>query len=35
MLLAGVIRTSDSRHGSVGDMYANQRHILAIMGWSK
>lgn len=28
MLFAGVIRTSDNRHGSVGEMYANQRHMM-------
>lgn len=28
MLFAGVIRTSDSRQGSIGEMYANQRHML-------
>lgn len=30
ILFAGVIRTSDKRHGSVGEMYANQRHMVAI-----
>ena len=28
MLFAGAIRTSDKRHGSVGEMYANQRHMV-------
>jgi hypothetical protein len=28
MELAGVIRTSERRQGSSGEMYANQRHIL-------
>jgi hypothetical protein len=30
MLLAGVMRTSERRHGSSGEMYANQRHMVAL-----
>lgn len=33
MLLAGVIRTSERRHGSDGEMYANQRHMMEESGW--
>ena len=31
ILLAGVMRTSDRRHGSVGEMYANQRHMMVLV----
>ena len=28
MAFAGLMSTSDRRHGSSGEMYANQRHIV-------
>lgn len=30
MLFAGVMRTSERRHGSVGEIYANHRHIIPL-----